>query len=337
MLPGWVAGHYSLNALKISLAGPATRAGVALVIDPLSALDANASTLTTVSGKTPVFDILSLATGSVSNTVGLTPAGDHLIPLRPISSFVARWPALLSEANKSPVYRLAIIGGGAGGVELALAAAQAFARSAPAARVILVSGENGLLPGHSRPAARMALAALERAGIPCLPFDAAGHADGVMLSSGTLLSVDAAIITTGAAPPAWVGRSGLQTAADGFVAVNRQQQSLSHAAIFAAGDIASRDDPRITRSGLHAVRAGPIVARNLLAALEGRPLQSYVPWKPTLYLLATRSGPEDGHAIASGPLGGHAIASGSHWAASGKWLWTLKDWIDRRYGASFRP
>jgi NADH dehydrogenase FAD-containing subunit len=95
------------------------------------------------------------------------------------------------------------------------------------------------------------------------------------------------------------------------------QQSASHAAVFAGGDVASRVDAPHARSGVYAVRAGPVLAANLPRALAGEAPLSYQPQRRSLYLLAT--GPKS------------AIVSWGGFAASGGWAWHWKDWIDRRF------
>jgi selenide,water dikinase len=73
---------------------------------------------------------------------------------------------------------------------------------------------------------------------------------------------------------------------------------------------------------VYAVRQGPILARNLRAALEGRALRRYRPQRDVLVLLNL----------------GERVALGGKWGlvASGPAVWRLKDWIDRGFVARFR-
>ena len=87
--------------------------------------------------------------------------------------------------------------------------------------------------------------------------------------------------------------------------------------MFAAGDVASRVDAPHAKSGVYAVRAGPVLADNLFRALAGAPVLSYRPQRRSLYLLAT--GPKS------------AIVSWGGFSAGGRWAWRWKDWIDRRF------
>jgi NADH dehydrogenase FAD-containing subunit len=162
-----------------------------------------------------------------------------------------------------------------------------------------------------------ARAALAAQGIRLVNGRARGVNGGLLIDDETLIAVDAIIAATGSRPASWLAATGLALAADGFVAVGDGQQSASHAEVFAAGDVASRIDAPHARSGVYAVRAGPVLAANLLRALAGEAPLPYQPQQRSLYLLAT--GPKS------------AIVSWGGLAASGGWAWHWKDWIDRRF------
>jgi selenide,water dikinase len=127
-------------------------------------------------------------------------------------------------------------------------------------------------------------------------------------------------VSTGAAAPAWPAASGLATDADGFIRVGPTLQSLSHPQVFAAGDVAAYAQPR-PKSGVYAVRAGPVLAQNLRAACEGQPLQAWTPQARALYLISTGER--------------HALATWGRWSWSGAWVWRWKDRIDRQFMRRF--
>ena len=82
------------------------------------------------------------------------------------------------------------------------------------------------------------------------------------------------LAATGGRPAAWLGTSGLALDEAGFVLVDAHHRSLFHAQVFAAGDVCARQDVALAHSGVQAVRTGPVLAANLLASLEGQPLQN---------------------------------------------------------------
>jgi NADH dehydrogenase FAD-containing subunit len=125
------------------------------------------------------------------------------------------------------------------------------------------------------------------------------------------------ILATGSRPPAWLARSGLSGTAAGYAATDAALRSTSHPHVFAAGDIAEQADRQLPRAGVHAVRAGPVLAANLRAALAGIAPQAYRPRRHALALLATGER--------------RAILSWGPFGAAGGWVWRLKDWIDRSF------
>jgi NADH dehydrogenase FAD-containing subunit len=287
-------------------------AGVRFVEAAVSAVDAGRREIRTDRGERLAYDVLSLAVGAGLDVSALA-GGARLLPVRPLESFVAGWSELLASAPSG--LRLAVVGGGAGGVELTLAARHRL-QALGGGSVTLIAG-GGLLPGHGAAVVHRVEAALVAAGVEVVPGFAVGVAEGLMVGGGRLIAVDAVLAATGVRPPAWLTTSGLALAADGFVAVGDGQRSISHADVFAGGDVASRVDAPHGKSGVYAVRAGPVLSDNLRRALAGEPLRPYRPQRRTLYLLAT------------GPR--RAIVSWGGFAAEGAWAWRWKDRIDRRF------
>lgn len=321
MLPGWMAGHYPLEACRLDLRALAQQAGISFIEDTLIGMDANKRCACLSGGRHLHYDAVSLDTGSETDVAWLADLGERLLPVKPLSRFMASWPEILAQAGTQANFHLVVAGGGAGGVELALAAAQALAAQGWGARTTIVTGDSGLLPGHDTKARQHAAAALQAHDIPVIPQRAAGVPEGLLLKDGSLLSAARVLAATGARAPVWLALSGLRLDAAGYIAVNAQHRSESHPEVFAAGDVCARSDVRLVRSGVQAVRAGPVLAHNLFAMLDGQPLKTYRPRRNSLYLLA------------SGQR--RAIASWGRFSAEGHWVWRWKDWIDRRFIARF--
>jgi pyridine nucleotide-disulfide oxidoreductase family protein len=324
MLPGWVAGHYPLQACAIDLARLSARASVELRCDAATALDAAGQIIATAQGRTLRYDALSIDVGSAPAIASLAGGDVHGVPIRPIERFATAWTALVERlrANRGR-FDLTVLGAGAAGVELAFAARErARAEGWTQVRVHLVGADALPLPALPMRARHMALALLRERGI-------AWHgqrraialcADGLHFQGIDPLRSDATWVVTGSAAAPWLAHSALATDAQGFVRVNAALQSISHPAVFAAGDIASHPAP-LPRSGVYAVRAGPSLARNLAAFCQGQPLAAWQPQRRALYLLSTGDGA--------------AMGVWGRWCWRGRWMWRWKDWIDRRFVASF--
>ena len=327
MVPGFVAGHYDLDQCVIPLAGLLSRCGAHYIEDSAVALDADAKSVTLASGGVVAWDWLSLNTGPVMNrekiNVQMPGAKEHALFVRPIEGFGQLWPRVAALGLSRPIH-LAVVGAGAAGLELAMAAAHLLQGSSypPGGRVSLVTG--GPPPAQNYPTGvrRRVVNALKRLQITVLPDACVGMAPGeIMLAGGARLACDAPLLAVGAQAPGWLAGSGLTLDEGGFVGVNSYQQSSSHPNVFAVGDVASRQDVPHPRSGVYAVRAGPPLLANLRAALQGVPMRAYMPAARTLNLISCG--------------GRHAIAAWGNLHVEGPWVWQLKDRIDRGFVARY--
>ena len=122
MLPGWVAGHYRFDECHIDLGRLARFAGARLIRDEAIGLDRAACRVLCRAHPPIRYDFLSLDIGSTPRADEVPGAIEHTIAVKPIARFAQRWEALLARAREMRGLRLAIVGGGAGGVELALSA-----------------------------------------------------------------------------------------------------------------------------------------------------------------------------------------------------------------------
>lgn len=315
MVPGWLAGQHGKDDGLVDLAALAARAGVEWLPGKCVALDSAARIVTTDSGQTISFDHASLDTGGVGQGAALLGDDPRLVDIRPIEAFAERLAAMPAPS------RVVVAGGGAGGVELAFALRNR-AGADPRPQVALVTGASGLLPGLSHAVRSRVAKALARQGI-ALHLAEARFVDGAIMAGAMLLEpAELVIAATGSAAPAWVRASGLAVDGRGFALVDAQQRSLSHPHIFAVGDVAARADNPLAHSGVHAVKAGPVLAANLRAVLAGEvPRASYRPRRHSLYLLNTG----EASAIASyGPL-----------VAEGRWVLALKHRIDKGWIAAY--
>ncbi|CAN7633522.1 FAD-dependent oxidoreductase [Acidovorax delafieldii] len=323
MLPGWIADHYSKAACQIDLRPLVAAAQGQLVVDSVVGMDAARRCVGLTDGRHVHYDWLSIDVGSETATSWLEALGNKLLPVKPLDQFFSQWPEKLNEAQTKGAFHLLVVGGGAAGVEIALAAQYALQQSGVSATVDLVASENGILQGHHRRVQDRVLAYARRAGLNVHFQRAVGTEEGVLLADGQAVDADLVIAATGARAPVWLQLSQLALDPGGYILVDRHHRSVSHPNVFAAGDVCARPDTRLSRSGVHAVRAGPVLASNLLAVLEGGPLRTYAPKSSSLYLLAC------------GPR--YAIASWGAWSAEGRWVWRWKDWIDRRFIRRFTP
>lgn len=324
MLPGWIAGHYRIDQCAADLKSLAQAARVRFIQDSVTGVDAARRIVHTTHSGDQGYDVLTLDTGALVDVSSLAATGARLLPIRPLEAFVVGWQRQLDEFMAAGKARMAVVGAGAAGVELALATRYRLTQllGADRAEVFLIEG-SGLLPGHGERVVREVSRQLDRHGVKRLPGYVAGAPTGLLFQNGQTLDVDCVMATTGVIPAPWLATSNLALASDGFIAVGESQRSTSHSQVFAAGDVATRVDSPHAKSGVYAVRAGPALSANLQRSLAGQALQPHQPQRRTLYLLAT--GPKE------------AVVSWSGLSTTGAWAWRWKDWIDRRFMKQYEP
>jgi pyridine nucleotide-disulfide oxidoreductase family protein len=311
MVPGWVAGHYRIDECVIPLAPLAEKANIAFRQTRAMTIDVAGKVVHCEDGSEHPFDILSADTGTVFDPNSLPGSAQHALSLRPLEDFIAKWPRAVEKLDALPAPHLAMIGGGAAGIEVLLS--MQFAR--PRWRFTLVSGAN-TLPGSVGP--RLARI-LKARGIALRAGTSATRvsAGAVQLGAGEMIEADAVVIATGATGGFPVLAPGLKREEAGFILIDEHLQSLSHPFLFAAGDCATMPAHPRPRSGVYAVRAGPPLAENLRQALAGKELVPHVPQPRSLYLISTGDR--------------YAVASWGNWSWQGKWVWRWKDRIDRAF------
>jgi selenide,water dikinase len=320
MLPGLIAGHYDFNDCHIDLDRLARKAHVRFVNSSVVHVDAARRRLDLNDGSHIDYDLLSIDVGSTPATAGIANT-ELAIAVKPFPAFARSWDQLLAQARDGKLHRITGIGSGAAGVEVLLAMQYQLAELAPASPVNfeLVSDSDHILADHNAGTRAVFERVLNERGIVTSLNARVGRVerDAVILSDGRVIATEAVVLATGAGAPSWFSRAGLALDARGFIAVDERLVSISHAEIFAAGDCATIQGYRYPKSGVYAVRQGPVLAENLRRMLAGEPLANYRPQPRALSLISTG----DKYAVGSyGPL-----------ACAGTWVWRWKDYIDRKF------
>ncbi len=324
MLPGYIAGHYGYDDVHIDLANLCAYAHARFYKAAAIGIDRTRKQVM-CSNRPPVdYDLLSLNIGSCPHMQNVPGAGVFAVPVKPIANFNARWQALLSryEAQADAALQIAVVGGGAGGVELILA----MQHRMPRARFSLLTQSTSLLPTHNLNVQKRLTQVLAERGIQIYTHTPVTQlAKGQLFSHSRVFSCDEVIWATQAGAAAWLADTGLALDRWGFVQVSDGLQSVNDPSIFAAGDIAAMVNHPLDKAGVVAVRQGMPLAQNLRRALLGQALKAYSPPRRWLALISTG----DQQAVAS--RGMFSITKPS--LAGVIWRW--KNAIDRRFMRQF--
>jgi selenide, water dikinase len=333
MLPGYVAGLYRFDDCHIDLRPLSQFAQAQMVLDRAIGLDLEQNRVLCANRPPIAFDLLSIDIGSTPTASPIPGALEHATPVKPISQFLHYWEQLVETVTQAPHQRLklGIVGGGAGGVELALSVQAHLQRIYCAAGQSVTNlelhlfhrGRRLLLDRNPWVGQQLGKLLSDRGLKLHLQESVSEVKPGlVRCESGLDVECDRVFWVTQAAAAPWLSKSGLATDAQGFIQVSDTLQSVSHPQVFAAGDVATMVNHPRPKAGVFAVRQGKPLFQNLRNALLNKPLKPFVPQKKYLILVGTGEG--------------GAIASRDPFAfGPSPLLWRWKDHIDRKFMRQF--
>lgn len=331
MLPGHIAGFYSYEECHIDLLRLAQFAQAQLYIDRVIGLDLENKKVLCANRPAVAFDLLSIDIGSTPATTSVLGAAEYAIAAKPVSKLLAQWEALVESVTQNPQEPicLGIVGGGVGGVELALTMQSRLHQILLAAQqplsnlqIHLFHSDPELTPNYNSWVRRRFQEILTLRGIVLhlqeIVCEVQPHK--VKCESGLKVECLRIFWVTQASAPWWLKAAGLCTDR-GFIQVNDALQSVSHPYVFAAGDVAAMVNHPRPKAGVFAVRQGKPLFNNLRRMLWGQQLKPYQPQRQYLSLIGTGDK--------------SAIASWGSLSASSQLLWRWKDQIDRSFMERF--
>ena len=320
MLPGYIAGDYSESDITIDLLRLSNFAQCRLIVGSVEYVDQINQVAILDSNRPPLrFDVLSINTGGV-NSLDI-PGSEFIYPVKPIGQFLSYWNELAHHIASTIDSEVAIVGGGPGSVELAIALRQAQLGTSS---IHLLTQSTEPMSNHGSQVREHVSRVLSENQVSVTPdFELASveqlEADrfGLTAKDGRNCEATHILSVTGVSAPEWIARSNFEVDEIGCLAINRYLQSISNPYVFGAGDVVSMTDNPRSKSGVYAVRQGPYLAQNVRNLLIDKPLKKYKPQKRALALLRTSSDT--------------AIASRGSIQNHGHLAWRYKDWIDKRF------
>ncbi len=321
MGPGMVSHFYEATDDTVDVERLVTAGGGNFVRDEVGRIDPEKRKLHLGSGAVIGYDLLSLNVGSEVPLEKIEGAAEHGIPVKPIKNLLTLRERLTSDEADA---RIVVVGGGAAGCEVCVNLWHLLDRAGRRKQLTLVSSENRLLTQATLKASVLLKKYFEQLGIEIIENANVRtvRANEIELESGRRLPSDVVALAIGVRPPALLRESGLHCAKDGSMRVNAFLQSVAHPKIFGAGDGICFGKECLPRIGVFAVRQGPVLQRNLLAALRSEALEEFKPQKN--YLLILNLG--DGTGL---------LTYGS-WTLRSRWAFWFKDWLDRRFVRKFQ-
>ncbi len=321
MGPGMLGGSYTPDDIRFHVKKMVEDRGGTFLRSRVTSFDPAERTLTVDDGTTLQYDVASFNIGSTIPRETISGDDANIYTVKPISELLRARNDLLEPGTSSP--RVVVVGGGPAGLEMAGNLRRLFDSEGLNGTITVVAGRRFLHAFHPR-VRSLALASLESRGVTVLEGVRAEECSSgrARLSDGREISCDALFLATGIKPPPVFGASGISTDTEGGLLVNEFLQSVDFPNIFGGGDCIGFQPRPLNKVGVYAVRQNPVIAHNLLAALEGTALRPFDPGGP--YLLIFNLG------------NNRAIFARGSLVFQGKTAHFLKDRIDRRFMREFQ-
>ncbi|MFN7348160.1 MAG: FAD-dependent oxidoreductase, partial [Dolichospermum sp.] len=299
MLPGYIAGFYNYTQCLMDLEKLCRFAGAQLYFDQVIGLDLKNNQLFCNQQSVIDFDLLSIDIGSTPGKLSVSGAVEYAIAAKPVAQFLEHWHKLRENVviNSQKTLNIAIVGGGAGGVELALSMQAGLQNlGIDDLQVHLWQKSQEIMPNYHLSVRVIMEKVLINQGVKLHLGETVNQvAPGkkkleIKCQSGLEFECDQVFWVTQASAAEWVKDSGIGTDEKGFILVNNNLQSVTHAHIFAAGDIATMINHHLPKAGVFAVRQGKPLYENLKRMILGKSLKPYQPQKTYLSLISTGDG-----------------------------------------------
>lgn len=315
MVPGYIAGTVSRQAMEIDLVKLTQHANARLILSSATAISASQKTITFGDRPCLTYDLLSLCTGSEEHAKS---PSDKTLKLKPLGLFLDQIETLVADRTS---FHIVIVGGGASGIEIALSLKTRFSE-VTGFQVCLI--QKGSLP-FTRSAAKWMRQTLQKRDIDLIENSQATTCDALTVTLKTSngvrqLPYDRILWAT--LPKSSAIQSDLKRDTAGFFLVDEYLRCLGQEDVYASGDCASLVSHDLAKSGVYSVRQGQYLCEQLFRKLEFQSVKGFRPQHRFLTILDTSDG--------------KAILQYGNLAFRGRWCLKVKRVIDKRWVAGFQ-
>ena len=327
---GMLGGAYSPEEDQVDVARLVERGGGRFIRDTVQTIDPSRRTVILNSGPPLEYDVVSFNLGSEVPLSAVPGLAERATPVKPIENLSRLHDKVISRVGNAAVehpQRIVVVGGGATACEVAANLCGLVARSGTQATITLLARDERLMGSWPEHASAIMYESLRGRGVTILLGSSAARVEegAVFTTGGESIAYDLLVAAHGLVPPPLIRATGLPTDQQGGLLVDEHLRSVADPAVFGGGDCIALLGHDLARVGVHGVRQGPILRRNLIAALQGRPRGEFRAFHPQRRFLQILN-----------------LGDGTGLAARGRWVWhgklalMLKDWIDRRFLATYR-
>ncbi len=321
LLPAVLAGQLPPQAMEIDLVRLCAAAGARLITDRATGLDRGRQLLQMADHPPVRYDVLSIGIGSVPSPIETTADHVPLIAIKPMATFLTRLTdAVRQISDRSRPLQIAVVGGGAAGVEIAACLPGRLNKlTNQPFEITVVTRSRTLLPDGLPSTAARVRRFLQSQNHRILTETNVVRIDqrGICLDPDGHWPADLIIQATTAAAPPLLSKLSLPRDEQGFLLTDHTLRTTAGDPVFAVGDTGSIRGCSVPKAGVYAVRQGPVLWNNLQRCLDGQPLQRYRPQPSFLRLLNLGDGT--------------AVGQWKGFSFQGRQTMRLKQFIDRRF------
>jgi NADH dehydrogenase FAD-containing subunit len=323
MGPGMLGKTYTPDEIRFATRRVVEKMGGTFVLGKIERIDADNRTVRLGSGDFIPYDVISCNVGSHVPQHMIAGALDEIYLVKPIERLLAAQGRILELSSRRKL-SIGVVGGGPSAVEIAGNVWRLTRGPGLHPAVIRILTKTRVMPHHPEGVRAKAMASLRRRGIEIVEnCDAREIRTGrVTDAAGKSHEADIIFVAVGVKPNPVFRDSGIPTGPGGGLLVNRYLQSTAYPAIFGGGDCIDFQETPLDKVGVYAVRQNAVICDNLMAALEGKALQTFDPKGD--YLLIFNLG--DG----TGIFYKRPILFG------GRPAFIIKDYIDRKFMRRFQ-
>ena len=323
MGPGMLGKTYTPEDIRFATQHVVEKQGGTFILGKAVGVDPNAKTLSLESGGQIAYDVISFNAGSYVPLLNLPEMTGDIYSAKPIERLLEAQKRILELCSQKKV-TIGIVGGGPSSAEIAGNVWQLTRDSQLISPEIKILAGKRFMSRFPEKVRTKVKKSLMQHGISILP---GGYVDTIesktiVMASGERHDLDIIFLALGVRPNQLFKKSGLPTGPDGGLLVNKYLQCTTHPDIFGGGDCIYFESQPLDKVGVYAVRENPILYANLMAALEGKPLQPFDPGGD--YLLIFNMG------------GGKGVLQKKWLLLDGKLAFFIKDAIDRKFMKEFQ-
>ena len=327
MVPGYLQGTYTEEAITVDLVALVQKAGGQFIQAKATGLDPKSQTVELEGARPVAYDFVSFNLGSQAAGADAETVQQHAVLVKPFSqaTYLRQRIQSLAQGKKDDVCYVTVVGGGAAGFEVSCALDAVFAQAGQRRNVSLFEASQTILAGYSERFRSQAEQILRQKGIAVCTGKriCQVHSDTVDVEHSLSVPSDLTVWLSGAAASPVFLDSGLSLDERGFLLVDETLRSVDDPRVFGVGDCATLATyPYTPKAGVYAVRQGPVLWQSVTAALSGTASPHYQPQSGFLSILNTADG--------------SALLRYKNVVAHSRWAWRLKDWIDRRFMARYQ-